>query len=50
MVKSLLFVWLIGVVSFFALWAVIALVVRRISEKKEAREQTEEASSNPPKS
>lgn len=43
MVKSLLFVWLIGVISFFVLWALIALVVRRISEKREARKQLEEA-------
>ena len=42
MVKSLLFVWLIGVVSFFALWAVIAYIIRRVSEKKEAKKHQEE--------
>ena len=34
MVRSLLLVWLIGVVAFFALWALLAMVVRRISEKR----------------
>ena len=34
MVKSLLLVWLVGVVAFFALWALLATVVRRISEKR----------------
>lgn len=48
MVKSLLLVWLIGVVSFFALWAIIALAVRRISEKKEAQKQLGEARSEDP--
>lgn len=43
MVKSLLFVWLAGVVAFFVLWALLAQVVRRISEKREARKQLEEA-------
>lgn len=43
MVKKLLFVWLLGVVAFFSLWAVLAWVVRRISEKKEADRGDEEA-------
>ncbi len=34
MVKSLLLVWLVGVVSFFVLWAIITFVVKRISEKR----------------
>ena len=34
MVKSLLLVWLVGVVAFFALWALLATVVRRVSEKR----------------
>ena len=34
MVRSLLFVWLVGVVSFFALWALLAYIVKRVSEKK----------------
>ena len=48
MVKSLLLVWLIGVVSFFVLWALIALMVRRISEKKEAQKSQEENASEDP--
>ena len=42
MVRSLLLVWLIGVVAFFVLWAVLAKVVRRISEKKEQGESSTE--------
>ncbi|MBP5574113.1 MAG: hypothetical protein J6X40_08135 [Bacteroidales bacterium] len=42
MVKSLLFIWMVAVVAFFVLWALIALLVRRISEKKEAQKQREE--------
>lgn len=34
MVKSLILVWVVGVVAFFALWAILAKVVKRISEKK----------------
>ena len=34
MVKSLLLVWLVGVIAFFVLWALLAQVVRRISEKR----------------
>ena len=45
MVKSLLLVWLVGVVAFFGLWALLATVVRRISEKRrtENGEQNGEA-------
>jgi flagellar biosynthesis/type III secretory pathway M-ring protein FliF/YscJ len=35
MVKSLLLVWLIGVVAFFVLWALLAKVIRRISENRQ---------------
>ena len=34
MVVKLIFVWFIGVVAFFVLWALLAKVIRRISEKK----------------
>ena len=34
MVKSLILVWLVGVVAFFVLWALLAALVRRISEKR----------------
>lgn len=34
MVTELLVVWIVGVVSFFALWAILLKVIKRISEKK----------------
>lgn len=34
MVVKLIFVWILGVVAFFVLWAVLAKVIKRISEKK----------------
>lgn len=34
MVIELLVVWILGVVAFFALWAVLAKVIKRISERK----------------
>ena len=34
MVVKLLFVWFLGVVAFFVLWALLAKVIKRISEKK----------------
>ena len=37
MVRSLLFVWLVGVVAFFVLWALLATLVRRISEKRQTK-------------
>ena len=45
MIKSLLFVWVLAVIAFFVLWALIALVVRRISERKNnAQQPTQEES------
>lgn len=45
MIKSLLFVWVLAVIAFFVLWALIALVVRRISERKNnAQKPTQEES------
>ena len=35
MVTELLVIWVVGVVSFFVLWAILAKVIKRISEKKE---------------
>ena len=40
MVTELLVVWIVGVVAFFALWAILLKVIKRISEKKS---QTKEA-------
>ena len=34
MVAKLVFVWFLGVVAFFVLWALLAKVIRHISEKK----------------
>ena len=34
MVKSLILVWLVGVIAFFALWALLAYIVKRVSDKK----------------
>ena len=34
---QLILVWAIGVVAFFALWAILLKVIQRISEKKAAR-------------
>lgn len=41
MVTELLVVWVLGVVSFFVLWAVLAKVIKRISERKKAKEEAE---------
>ena len=35
MVTELLIVWVVGVVAFFVLWAILLKVIKRISEKKE---------------
>ena len=34
MVTDLIIVWALAVVAFFVLWALLAKVIRRISEKK----------------
>ena len=45
MVRSLLFVWILAVIAFFVIWALIALMVRRISERKNnAQKPTQEES------
>ena len=35
---TLVIVWAIAVVTFFALWALLAKVIQKISEKKRKRE------------
>ena len=39
MVTELLVIWVVGVVSFFVLWAVLLKVIKRISEKKEKQKE-----------
>jgi flagellar biosynthesis/type III secretory pathway M-ring protein FliF/YscJ len=39
MVTKLLVVWILAVVAFFVLWAIIATVIKRISEKKESNKK-----------
>jgi flagellar biosynthesis/type III secretory pathway M-ring protein FliF/YscJ len=44
---QLIFVWFIGVVAFFVLWAILTKVIKHISEKKQkADTPTEEADKN----
>jgi uncharacterized membrane protein len=40
MVTKLLVVWFLAVVAFFALWALLAFVVKRVSEKKNKNQHT----------
>ena len=35
MVTELLIVWIVGVVAFFVLWAILLKVIKRISERKQ---------------
>ena len=32
--QTLIMVWVIGVVSFFVLWAILLKVIKRVSERK----------------
>ena len=34
MVTELIIVWVLGVVAFFVLWAILLKVIKRISEKR----------------
>ena len=43
MVRNLIIVWVLGVVAFFVLWALLAKVIQRISERKHTDETAEEA-------
>ena len=38
MVTELLVVWIVGVVAFFVLWAILTKVIKRISERKNKKE------------
>ena len=40
MVIELLIVWIVGVVAFFVLWAVLLKVIKKISERKSQKEET----------
>ena len=40
MVIELLIVWVVGVVAFFVLWAVLLKVIKKISERKSQKEET----------
>jgi len=44
MVTELLVVWVVGVVTFFALWAILLKVIKRISEKRHKEDTAETAS------
>ena len=47
MVTELLTVWIIGVVAFFVLWALLTKVIKRISEKKSlSKEDVQEESAD----
>jgi len=37
---QLIFVWFIGVVAFFVLWAILLKVIKRISERKSQTKDT----------
>ena len=39
MVTELLIVWIVGVVAFFVLWAILLKVIKRISERKKKTEE-----------
>jgi len=41
MVTKLLIVWFLAVVAFFALWALLASVIKRFSERKPSADNTE---------
>lgn len=38
MVTELLVMWIVGVVAFFVLWAILAKIIKRISDKKNKTE------------
>ena len=42
MVTELLVVWIIGVVAFFVLWALLLKVIKKIGEKKEKQKAENE--------
>ena len=50
MVTELLVMWIVGVVTFFVLWAILLKVIKRISEKKEHKETALQQSQGPEES
>ena len=40
MVTELLIVWIVGVVSFFVLWAILAKIIKHISDRKSKSKNT----------
>ena len=42
MVTELLVVWIVGVVAFFVLWALLTKVIKKIGEKKEKQKAENE--------
>ena len=45
---TLIIIWVIAVVAFFVLWAVLAKVIKRISEKKaQSKAELEEKPTDP---
>ena len=42
MVTKLLFVWFLGVVAFFALWAILAKVIHHFNKNKQEKSNTEQ--------
>ncbi len=41
MVTELLIAWIVGVVAFFALWAILLMIIKRITEKKNKSNNTQ---------
>ena len=46
MVTELIIVWVIGVVAFFVLWAILTKIMHKISEKKRKEEDDNENAPN----
>ena len=46
MVTELLIVWIVGVVAFFVLWAILLKVIKRISEKKSQTKEVVQENGN----
>lgn len=45
MVTELLVIWIVAVVAFFTLWAILAKVVHKISERKNNDEKSDQEES-----
>ena len=48
MVTELIIVWVLAVVAFFVLWAILAKVVQRISNRKEREGELQHSSDTGP--